>query len=92
MNFIASVLISEAGEEAGFYLMLHILVKHDMRSLFLPGFPELHLKNFQMAQLVKFHMPKLYAHFRKIQMTTDYFSSKWFMTVFACSLPYELMP
>lgn len=49
MNFIASVLISEAGEEAGFYLMLHILVKHDMRSLFLPGFPELHLKNFQMA-------------------------------------------
>ena len=45
-----------------------------------------------MAQLVKFHMPKLFNHFRKITMTTDYFSSKWFMTIFSCSLPYELMP
>lgn len=45
-----------------------------------------------MAQLVKFHMPKLFGHLRKISMTTDYFSSKWFMTIFSCSLPYELMP
>ena len=28
---------------------------------------------------------------RRIQMTPDYFTSKWFMTVFACFLPYSLI-
>lgn len=54
--------------------------------------PELHLKNFQMAQLIKFHMPKLFSHLRQCQMTTDYFTSKWIMTVFACFLPFEQLP
>jgi len=25
-------------------------------------------------------------------MTCDYFTSKWFMTIFSCFLPYELLP
>ena len=45
-----------------------------------------------MAQLIRFHLPLLYQHLRKIQMTCDYFSSKWFMTLFACFLPYHLLP
>jgi hypothetical protein len=45
-----------------------------------------------MAQLIRFHLPKLYQHLRKIQMTCDYFSSKWFMTLFASFLPYRLLP
>jgi hypothetical protein len=53
--------------------------------------PELHLKNFQIAQLIKFHMPKFFSHLRKVQMTPDYFTSKWFMTIFSCFLPYELI-
>ncbi len=37
-------------------------------------------------------MPKLFSHLRKTQMTTDYFTSKWIMTVFACFLPFEQLP
>ena len=37
-------------------------------------------------------MPKLFLHLRKIQLSCDYFTSKWFMTIFACFLPYELLP
>ena len=37
-------------------------------------------------------MPKLFSHLRQIQMTTDYFTSKWIMTVFACFLPYDQLP
>jgi Rab-GTPase-TBC domain len=37
-------------------------------------------------------MPKFFSHLRKIQMTPDYFTSKWFMTIFACFLPYNLLP
>jgi hypothetical protein len=25
-------------------------------------------------------------------MTTDYFTSKWIMTLFACFLPYDVLP
>lgn len=45
-----------------------------------------------MGQLIKFHLPKFFAHLRKIQMSADYFTSKWFMTLFSCFLPYELLP
>ncbi len=91
-------------EEKAFWVFVQMLVKRDMKNLFLPvsfgfinlanlqGVPELHLKNFQMAQLIKFHMQKLFSHLRQIQMTTDYFTSKWIMTLFACFLPYEVLP
>ncbi len=36
MNFIASVLIAEAGEENAYYVMMYMLQNHDMRALFLP--------------------------------------------------------
>jgi hypothetical protein len=36
MNFIASVLIAEVGEEYGFYVMIYLLLNHEMKVLFLP--------------------------------------------------------
>lgn len=36
MNFIASVIIAEAGEENAFYIMMYLLVKHELKTLFLP--------------------------------------------------------
>lgn len=36
MNFIASVLIAEVGEENGFYVMIYLLLNHEMKVLFLP--------------------------------------------------------
>ena len=45
-----------------------------------------------MAQLIKFHLPKLQSHLRTLQMCSDYFTSKWFMTLFCCFLPYHMLP
>lgn len=64
----------------------------DMQHLYLPGVPELHLKNFQMSHLIRVKCPKLFNHLKHIQMTTDYFTSKWIMTVFANSLPFNAIP
>jgi len=36
-------------------------------------------------------MQGFFQHMRKIQMTPDYFTSKWFMTLFSCFLPYSLI-
>ncbi len=47
MNFIGSTLIANLeSEELGFWVFMNLLVIRDMKSLFLPGVPELHLKNF----------------------------------------------
>jgi len=48
MNFIASTLIASLGndEELAFWIFMHLLITRDMKALYLPGVPELHLKNF----------------------------------------------
>ena len=48
MNFVASTLIASLGnyEEHAFWIFMHLLITRDMKSLYLPGVPELHLKNF----------------------------------------------
>ncbi len=48
MNFVASTLIASLGndEELAFWIFMHLLITRDMKSLYLPGVPELHLKNF----------------------------------------------
>ena len=45
---------------------MFLLISKEMKPLFLPGVPELHLKNFQIAQLIKFHMPNFFQHLRQI--------------------------
>jgi hypothetical protein len=40
---------------------------------------------------MKFHLPKFFAHLRALQAAPDYFTSKWFMTIFACFLPYRMV-
>lgn len=47
MNFIASVLIAEAGEEAAFHVMMYLLDKHEMRALFLPVSAMCYCRAFQ---------------------------------------------
>lgn len=47
MNFIASVLIAVSESESqGFIIFMYLLISKEMKPLFLPGVPELHLKNF----------------------------------------------
>ena len=53
--------------------------------------PGLHLRNFQIGQLIQRRLPKLFNHLKKINMSTDYFTSKWIMTIFSCYLPFELI-
>ena len=37
-------------------------------------------------------MPRLYNHLRRIEMTTDYFTTKWIMTLYSQFLPFETLP
>jgi hypothetical protein len=93
MNFISATLLTILNdEELSFWIFYAMLKDTDMENMYLPGVPELHLKNFQMSHLIRVKCPGLFNHLKKIRMTTDYFTSKWIMTVFANSLPFETIP
>ena len=63
MNFIAGSLVTIVQDEANaFYLFWALLNQYDMVNLYKPGVPELHYKNYQMGQVIKDHMPRLYNH------------------------------
>jgi hypothetical protein len=93
MNFISATLLSILkDEELAFWIFYAMMKNHDMQHLYLPGVPELHLKNYQLSHLIRLKCPTLFNHLKRIQMTTDYFTSKWIMTVFANSMPFEAIP
>lgn len=93
MNFISATLLHILkDEELSFWIFYSMMKNFDMEHLYLPGVPELHLKNYQLSHLIRVKCPTLFHHLKHINMTTDYFTSKWVMTIFANSLPFDTIP
>ena len=90
MNFIGGVLLKVVkNEEVAFWMMLSMIMKFDMENLFMPGVPDLPLREHQINYYIHNMLPDLYSHFRRIGVTSGFFISRWFMTLFAVYLPYH---
>lgn len=59
-----------------------------MELIFLPGIPDLLLREFQLNYYLKSCLPDLYCHFERVDMSNSFFVSRWFMTLFAGFLPF----
>ena len=53
-----------------------------MRSLFTPEMPMLHIRFYQLRELLKVHLPKLAVHFERIGLPPIIYSNEWFLTLF----------
>ncbi len=88
-------------EEDVFWLMVALLLRRpngdrpdssfSMRGLWLPGCPELKLRVFQFQTLLEKELPQLISHFKHIGMQLEILTSQWFLTLFAYSLPMEVL-
>jgi ecotropic viral integration site 5 protein len=88
MNFLGAVMLKVCeNEEIAFWLLVGMMQKWDMENMYVPGVPDLGLREFQMNHYVNSLMPDLYAHFRNIGVTNAFFISRWFMTLFSTFLP-----
>ena len=88
MNYITATLLELTNnEEVSFWLFYVLIENFEMKKLYLPGVPDLHMRNFMLSQIIKDYMPKLFGHLKKIEMGTDYFTSKWVMTLYSNFLP-----
>lgn len=88
---IAAMLLMYMPEEDAFWTLVQLLnePEYAMRNMFMTGFPALHTAFYVHTQLVRRFLPKLSAHFEKENITTIFYATKWFMTIFIDVLPFE---
>lgn len=92
LNFLAAVLLKvTSSEENSFWLILALIKKWDMENMYVPGVPDLALREFQMDHYVQNLLPDLYTHFRKNEVTNAFFISRWFMTLFATFFSFQAL-
>lgn len=92
MNFLGAVLLKTVkSEETAFLLLLGMMKKWDMENMYVPGVPDLSLREHQMDHYLYTIIPDLYFHFRKVGITNGFFISRWFMTLFSTYLPFDIL-
>jgi hypothetical protein len=69
MNYIAACLHSYLeDEELTFDLFMALIVHKRLLPLFHSGIPEYHLRDYILDQLIKQRLPRLHAHFLKLNL------------------------
>lgn len=92
MNFLGAVLLKVVkSEEISFLLLLGMIRKWDMENMYVPGVPDLSLREYQMDYYLKTIVPDLYHHFHKVGITNGFFITRWFMTLFSTYLPLNTL-
>ena len=92
MNFIAGILLLIfQSESEAFSALTGLFLKFDLEGLFRPGVPDLHKRQFQFAYYTKVYLPDLFAHFKRIGVTTGVFVDKWCMGLFSSFLPVDTL-
>lgn len=89
MAFIAACLLTYMTEEDSFWMLVSLVQRYGCGGLFLPGMPSIGLYMFQLTNLIERHLPQLHAHFEKEGVMPEMYATKWFITIFSYSFPFE---
>ncbi|KAA0724233.1 USP6 N-terminal-like protein [Triplophysa tibetana] len=92
MSQIAAILLMYMNEEDAFWALSQLLTnrKHAMHGFFIPGLPKLHRFQNHHDQILSKLLPKLKKHMEKEQMSTPFYSTKWFLQCFIDRTPFTL--
>lgn len=91
MNFIAMPLLFNMTEEEAFTLLVRLMSKYDIRSMFIGDLSGLHLRLYQFERLLEDHDPALYCHLRRRNVGPQLYATQWFLTLFAYRFPLQLV-
>ena len=92
MNYLAACFLSYLeDEELTFDIFMALIVHKRLLPLFHNGVPEYHLRNFILDKLIRQHVPKLHAHFNKLNLNLEMLTSTWIMTVFCGYFPSKIL-
>ena len=91
MGFIAGTFLIYMPEEAAFWMFVRIMDHYPMAQLFGTGMPALPLYFYQLSALLRENCPKLHRHLDAENIHVSMYATQWFVTVFAYSLPFEIV-
>ena len=92
MNYVAATLLSYLeDEELTFVVFMSLIVHKRLLPLWFRDVPEYHLRNFILDQLIKRRVPRLHAHFQKLNLNLEMLTSTWVMTLFCGYFPSKVL-
>ncbi|KAI0305084.1 hypothetical protein BC826DRAFT_979844 [Russula brevipes] len=80
MGPIAAMLLCYFEPERAYASLVHLHDSYHMHDIFSPGFPE---------RITEQMMPAVYAAFKKHMVSTTSYATKWYITLFANSVPFQ---
>nr|OQO15894.1 hypothetical protein B0A51_15021 [Rachicladosporium sp. CCFEE 5018] len=84
-------LLFNMSEEESFTLLVRLMHRYNLRSLFEPEMPGLHLRLYQFERLLEDTEPALYVHLRQRNVGPQLYATQWFLTLFAYRFPLQLV-
>lgn len=91
MNCVAAgLLLVLESEEDSMYMFVSIIQEWPLSKVYEPGLPDLLLREYQFNVYFKRLLPDLFTHFKNEDVTTGFFMSRWYLTIFSIYLPFEI--
>ena len=92
MNYIAALLVQVVeSEEDCFWLMNSLMTRYKLKKLLQPGLSQLKLLCFQLDCLLQHYLPKIYSRMKSLEISTEVYAAKWFITLLSYELPRNLV-
>ncbi|XP_068024644.1 USP6 N-terminal-like protein isoform X2 [Melanerpes formicivorus] len=92
MSHITALLLMYMNEEDAFWALVKLLSgpKHAMHGFFIPGFPKLLRFQEHHDKILKKFLSKLKQHLDSQDMSTSFYTTKWFFQCFLDRTPFTL--
>ncbi|KAI0964167.1 hypothetical protein AcW1_001050 [Taiwanofungus camphoratus] len=89
MGPIAATLLCYFEPERAYASLIRLHNSYSMHSIFSPGFPGLLEAIYVQERITEQMLPAVYAAFKKHMVSTTSYATKWYITLFANSVPFQ---
>ncbi|KAG1868261.1 rab-GTPase-TBC domain-containing protein [Suillus subalutaceus] len=89
MGPIAATLLCYFEPEKVYAALSRLHDTYNMHTIFSPGFPGLLQAIYVQERIMESKMPDVYAAFKKHMISTTSYATKWYITLFANSVPFQ---
>ena len=90
MGPLAATLLCYFEPERAYASLVRIHDAYNMHAIFSPGFPGLLEAIYVQERLTEQMLPAVYAAFKKHMVSTTSYATKWYITLFANSVPFQM--
>jgi len=91
LGFMVGLLLTYMGDKETFWLMVYLLEQPHIKGLYIDKMPALHKNCYILIKLIQKYLPKIFEHFRKLNVYMTLIATEWFVTHYARCYSFELL-